>query len=90
MLSPIRAHLGLEIGGSQALLWPQDGGEADTLAAINYLNGRMVSIAAGTNEVQRNGLGERVLGLPREPTFDSTKPFREVVREARNWNGRVG
>jgi alkylation response protein AidB-like acyl-CoA dehydrogenase len=90
VLSPIRARLGLEIGGTQALLWPQDAEEADTLAAINYLNGRMVSIAAGTNEVQRNGLGERVLGLPREPTFDSMKPFREVVREARNWNGRVG
>jgi alkylation response protein AidB-like acyl-CoA dehydrogenase len=90
ILSPIRARLGVEIGGSQALLWPEGAGEPDTLAALNYLNGRMVSIAAGTNEVQRNGLGERVLGLPREPTFDSTKPFREVVREARNWSGKVG
>jgi alkylation response protein AidB-like acyl-CoA dehydrogenase len=90
ILSPIRARLGVEIGGSQALLWPEGAGEPDTLAALNYLNGRMVSIAAGTNEVQRNGLGERVLGLPREPTFDSTKPFREVVSEARNWSGKVG
>jgi alkylation response protein AidB-like acyl-CoA dehydrogenase len=90
ILSPIRARLGLEIGGAEALLWPEGAAPAEVLPALNYLNGRMVSIAAGTNEVQRNGLGERVLGLPREPTFDSTKPFREVVREAANWNGRVG
>ena len=32
---------------------------------------------------------ERVLGLPREPSFDSTKPFRDVVRDSRNWSGRV-
>jgi hypothetical protein len=31
-----------------------------------------------------------VLGLPREPSFDSNKPFRQVVAEAATWTGKVG
>ena len=58
--------------------------------SLEFLKARMLSIAGGTNEMQRNGIGERVLGLPREPSFDSNKPFSEVIREARNWNGRIG
>ncbi len=86
---PIRARIGLSIGGAGGLLWEH--GDSDGMApALTYLNGRVMSIAGGTNEMQRNAIGERVLGLPREPSFDTNKPFNEVLRNARHWNGQVG
>jgi alkylation response protein AidB-like acyl-CoA dehydrogenase len=88
VLAPIRARIGIEIGGAEALLVDEHDASSKQ-PALNFLNGRMVAIAAGTNEMQRNGIGERVLGLPREPSFDSNKPFAEVVRDSRNWNGKV-
>ncbi len=88
-LSPIRGRIALEVGGPEAIFWPPD--DPDGMQySVAYLNGRMSSIAGGTNEMQRNGIGERVLGLPREPSFDSNKPFSEVMRNARNWTGTVG
>jgi alkylation response protein AidB-like acyl-CoA dehydrogenase len=89
VLTPIRSRLAMEIGGPTALAWASGDSEGGR-PALDYLNGRRISIAAGTNEVQRNGIGERVLGLPREPSFDTNKPFNEVLGDARNWSGKVG
>ncbi|GMU77905.1 MAG: acyl-CoA dehydrogenase [Acidimicrobiia bacterium] len=84
ILDPTRAAIALEIAGRQAIAWESEGG-AGHAAAVNFLNGRIMSIAGGSNQIQRNIISERLLGLPREPSVDSDKPFREVLRDAKSW-----
>jgi acyl-CoA dehydrogenase len=54
-------------------LTPQDGLWQET-----YLGSPGLRIAGGTDEVLRNVIAERVLGLPSEMRVDKGKPFRDV------------
>jgi acyl-CoA dehydrogenase len=56
-----------------------DSGEWGTYAWSQIILGTPGGrIAGGSDEVMRNIVGERVLGLPKDPGIDTTSPFREL------------
>ncbi len=64
--------LATRILGADAALDPH--GEWQTL----FLTAPSISIRGGTDEIQRNIVGERMLGLPEEPRVDRTLPFDQL------------
>ncbi|MCZ0728329.1 acyl-CoA dehydrogenase family protein [Mycolicibacterium iranicum] len=71
----------VDLLGTEALAWPT-GDDQDALP--REVQGWMRSLAnsteGGTTDINKNILGERVLGLPREPDPWKGKPWRDIPR----------
>ena len=76
-MTRLSRDLGLRIIGPAGTVMGPDtpgGGMIQELALFSPAP----SIYGGTDEVQRNIIGERVLGLPKEPGPDKATPFSEL------------
>ena len=73
-------HLGdlvMSISGASGMLW-QSSAYLGGFWQNQFLGQWMSRIGGGTDQIQRNTIGEKVLQLPPEPRVDKGVPFRDV------------
>jgi alkylation response protein AidB-like acyl-CoA dehydrogenase len=75
LLARRTSDLGIAIAGAGGQAWEDP---RESRWALSVLSAPASRIAGGTDEVQRNIIGERVLGLPKEPQIDRDIPFKEL------------
>lgn len=68
-----RAYLGKNLRGAAGML-------SDSPGHLEFLTAPSMSIRGGTDEVQRNIIGERILGLPGEPRVDKGVAYSELKK----------
>ncbi len=71
--------LALSLEGPAGMLSASDAPD-DGMYQQFFLNQWSIRIGGGTEQIQRNVIGERVLGLPGEPRPDKTAVFKDLPR----------
>jgi len=74
----LAAEIGMDIAGPAGMLWSPDGAVAGRFAEATIF-ATASSIYGGTDQIQRNVIGERALGLPREASSDREQPFARTL-----------
>ncbi|MGB0209712.1 MAG: acyl-CoA dehydrogenase family protein [Ilumatobacteraceae bacterium] len=70
-------EIAMEIAGAGSQAWEPGDALGQMMQSV-VLNSFQAGIAGGTDEIQRNIIGDRVLGLPRDISVDTNVPFREL------------
>lgn len=73
-----RSEIGLEVAGVDGVVWPEGTASAGRSVGEASLSRQAMSLGGGSNEIQRNIISERLLGMPREPAPDRNVAYREV------------
>jgi alkylation response protein AidB-like acyl-CoA dehydrogenase len=76
-ITRLSRDLGLQVIGARGMLMGRDAPLHGALQEM-ALFAPAVSIYGGSDEIQKNIIGERVLGLPKEPGPDKATPFRDL------------
>jgi alkylation response protein AidB-like acyl-CoA dehydrogenase len=92
-MARLSREISLRILGATGMLHAYSAEQAEALDAVTgtpfnrqvteaALVSPSPSIYGGTDQVQRNIIGERVLGLPKEPNSDKVTAFRDLPKNA--------
>ncbi|MEJ7582605.1 MAG: acyl-CoA dehydrogenase family protein [Acidimicrobiales bacterium] len=77
-----RAEIGLEVAGRHGVTWPEGSQPIGRGSGEASLWRQASSLGGGSNEIQRNIISERVLGMPREYAADRDVAYCDVRRGA--------
>ena len=73
-------RLAIDLRGPRGVLAAAELGEGAALVERLWFGAAGMRIAGGTDEIVRNSIGERVLGLDPEPRTDKGVPFNQLLR----------
>ena len=83
VMSQQLADFAIELMGTGGILSGDDAPFESTFHAI-YMGMPGLRLAGGTDEILRNIIAERVLGMPGEPRMDKDKPFKDIPSGTRS------